>query len=499
MPSSRRTKLNRVMLGIASTVLVALVSLSYGQWRRYRNANAEAERSRETLVAIDNVLTDLVNAETGQRGFLLTGEDRYLKPYYHSLQELPNDLGALNRLLSASREGKQESGELDALANEKVQQIRRTIDIRRTQGARAALAIILTNEGQRNMDSIRALCLEMRSNENAHEVRASTQGETAVEMTLLITVAGSLVLLFFFAFGLEPFASPDPQAWQRSWYLRYGAAALGVVAITLIRAALTPLMSPISMPFTLYFCAVAFAAWFGGFRPAVLSIVLSLLAGSWFFAAPTGSFLVSGHDDQTAMLMLVVVGFGIALLSRSQRSAVERALRAEVSEREERQRFETTLASIGDAVIATDAAGRITFVNRVAAGLLEWPEEEARGKPLDEVFRIVNEVTRAAVESPVARVLREGQIIGLANHTVLIGKNGTEVPIDDSAAPIRDGKGNIQGTVLVFRDVTERRRTENQLAEQASLLEKAAAQAQAQRQRLGLALTAGTMGVYEEN
>lgn len=195
--------------------------------------------------------------------------------------------------------------------------------------------------------------------------------------------------------------------------------------------------------------------------------------------------------------MIVLVGFGIALLSRSQRAAVDRAQQAQISERNERQRFETTLASIGDAVMATDPEGRVTFVNPVAAALLQWPEAEARGRALDEVFRIVHEVTRMPVESPVARVLREGKVVALANHTVLIARDGTEVPIDDSAAPIWDSEGKIQGTVLVFRDVTERRLTERRITEQARLLEEAAAEARSQRERLGLALTAGKMGVYE--
>lgn len=485
------------MLGIASLTLAVLVGLSYRQWEQYRRANAEAERSREILSALDSVLSDVADAETGQRGFLLTGENRYLDPYNQALQELPDDLATLRKLLVEDHRSTQDFEELNSVAQRKLEELRQTIEVRRTQGAKAALAIVLTDEGKRTMDTIRAICARIQRNENVIQAQASADGEAAAGVALLISVAGSLVLLFLFAFGLEPFASPDPLAWRRSWVLRYGAAILAVTAITLIRAALTPLMGPGGMPFTLYFCAVAFAAWFGGLRPAVLSIVLSLLAGSWFFAAPTESFWVSGHDDQVAMLMIVLVGFGMALLSRSQRNAVERAVRAESSEHEERQRFETTLGSIGDAVIATDAEGRVTFLNQVASALLEWPEAEAQGRPLSEVFRIVNEVTREPVESPVARVLREGQVVGLANHTVLIGRNGTEVPIDDSAAPIRDSEGKIQGTVLVFRNVTERRRTEQRLAEQAVLLEEAAAEARSQRQRLGLALTAGKMGVYE--
>jgi PAS domain S-box-containing protein len=499
---SQRSSQNTLLLGIVSLILIVLVSLSYRQWSEYRSANAEAELNREILISIGAIQSTLVDAETGQRGYLLTGENSYLEPYNQSLQGLPADLAKLSSLLSQSQERsqskqRQDFEELDYLANRKLQELRHTIEVRRTQGAQAALAIVLTQEGKHTMDSIRALCAQMQRNESNSQVRASAEGEAAAGIALLIMAAGSLVLLFFFAFWLQPFANPDPQAWQRPWLLRYGAAILGVVAITLIRAALTPLGGPIAMPFTLYFCSVAFAAWFGGFRPALVSIVLSLLAGSWFFAAPTHSLLVRGHDDQVAMVMIVLVGFGIALLSRSQWNAVEHAMHAEASERAGRQRFETTLASIGDAVIATDAQGRITFLNKVAEALLRWPEPEARGRPLDEVLRIVNETTRAVVESPVARVLREGKIVGLANHTVLIARDGTEVPIDDSAAPIRDGDGNLQGTVLVFRDVTERRHTENRLAEQAILLERAAAEARSQRQRLGLALTAGKMGVYE--
>lgn len=494
---SRVARLDRVTLGAAALVLIVLGGVAYRQWDAYRNANAEVERSRQIVTSLDGILFALVDAETGQRGFLLTGESHYLQPYNLALQEIPKELAALKLLLGGNQRDAKEFSELDSLVKQKQRELRQTIETRSTGGSKAALAIVITGEGKREMDSIRALCYQMEREQNAVQTQAFAQGETAAAITVLIAVAASLGILFFFVFVLEPFASSDPIAWRRPWILRYGAAILGVIAITLTRAALTPVGGPVAMPFTLYFCAVAFAGWYGGFGPTLLSIVLSLLAGSWFFAAPTRSLLVKGHDDQVAMLMIVLVGFGMALLSRSQRSAVERAMQAEDSERAERQRFETTLASIGDAVIATDVEERITFVNKVAAALLQWSETEARGKALHEVLRIVDEFTRSPVDLPSARALREGQVVGLAKRTLLIGRNGTEVPIDDSAAPIQDGDGNIQGTVLVFRDVTERRRTENQLSEQALLLEQAAAEARSQRQRLGLALTAGKMGVYE--
>lgn len=120
----------------------------------------------------------------------------------------------------------------------------------------------------------------------------------------------------------------------------------------------------------------------------------------------------------------------------------------------------STLRSCGDALIVTDESGKVTMLNPVAQGLTGWREDQARGVPLEEVFKIVNEFTRAPVESPVGRVLREGKVVGLANHTVLIARDGTERPIDDSGAPIRDSDGEMIGVVLVFRDVSERKHIE---------------------------------------
>ncbi|MDQ2809649.1 MAG: ATP-binding protein [Chloroflexota bacterium] len=128
-----------------------------------------------------------------------------------------------------------------------------------------------------------------------------------------------------------------------------------------------------------------------------------------------------------------------------------------------RQELAVTLASIGDAVIATDAAGRVRFLNAVAEKLTGWPLAAAVGQPVQQVFHIIHEETRQPVESPVPRVLREGAIVGLANHTALVARDGSTRSIDDSGAPIRDAAGHIQGAVLVFRDVTTRRHAEEAL------------------------------------
>src|SRR5262249_6031438 len=122
--------------------------------------------------------------------------------------------------------------------------------------------------------------------------------------------------------------------------------------------------------------------------------------------------------------------------------------------------FSTALKSVGDAVIATDDRGRVLFMNPVAEALTGWPAREALGKDLTEIFRIVNEETGKPAENPVAKVLTSGHITGLANRTLLVGRGNRATPIDDSAAPILDDLGRTAGVILVFRDVSDKRRAE---------------------------------------
>ena len=149
-------------------------------------------------------------------------------------------------------------------------------------------------------------------------------------------------------------------------------------------------------------------------------------------------------------------------------SAVEIALHKQKADRqlrESRQWFETTLNSIGDGVIATNAEGRVTFMNPVTENLTGWSHKAAMGKPVKEVFHLINEETRCAVENPVERVLREKEVAGLANHTLLITRDGRQIPIADSAAPILGDKGDVIGAVLVFRDQTRERTAQRALEE----------------------------------
>ncbi len=204
--------------------------------------------------------------------------------------------------------------------------------------------------------------------------------------------------------------------------------------------------------FVLFTMSVLLASIYGGFKAGLLATATSALINA-ILLPPAPSMAIANPEDIGRLAVfclsaIVLAGFVGIIGSLQQKLENERG------------RLQVTLSSIGDAVIATDADGRITFLNPVAEAATGWTPKEAAGKPLEEVFRIVNESTRKTVENPVRKVFECGQIVGLANHTVLIRKDGSEIPIDDSAAPIRDVHGEIIGVVMVFRDVTEQRRSE---------------------------------------
>jgi PAS domain S-box-containing protein len=239
------------------------------------------------------------------------------------------------------------------------------------------------------------------------------------------------------------------------------AYALAIAALALavgLRWLLDPLMGD-ALPLVTLFGAVAAAVWVGGLGPAVLVTLLGFLAAEYLFMPPQDSFALHEPAHQVGLAAYLftcafIIGFGHATRVAQARAAAQREL------------LQVTLRSIGDAVVTTDVDGRVRYVNAVAESLTGWTQADAAGEPLDSVFRIVNEETRQPVENPAGRALREGTVVGLANHTVLIHKDGSEHPIDDSAAPIRDELGRVSGCVLIFRDATAQRRLESERAGQ---------------------------------
>jgi len=307
--------------------------------------------THEVLTQLEQVMSTLKDAETGQRGYLLTGERPYLEPYD---QALPRLRGQLDRLRGLTIDNPPQTAhvlKLEQLAAERLAILRQGVDRFQAEPDKSrALALsrqyLLQGEGKRLMDLIRDEVYGMQQLERALLARREEVSRARTRTALVSTVIG---------------------------------LGLGLVLVA-----------------------------------AVITLVVRNLE------------------------------------SRQRTADVLHA---------ERERFRTTLTSIGDAVVVTDAQGRVTLLNPMAQALTGWGGE-ALGEPLETVFRIVNEATRDTVENPVSKVIRLGAIVGLANHTVLIAKDGTEVPIDDSGAPIRDARARIVGVVLVFRDITERRSSE---------------------------------------
>src|SRR5215470_1303166 len=311
--------------------------------------------THEVLGKLEQVLSTLKDAETGQRGFLLTGEATYLEPYEQAAVRLQAQITQLGQLTIDNPTQTAHVLKLEQLANTRMAILRRGIDAFRAERERGrAFAIArraVAEDGKDVMDRI----------------RDEVGGMQEAERSLLK---------------------------RREHISRVNG------------------------------------------RSALVSTIVALVLG------------------------LSLVAMVIWLFARNQ------AMRQRAAEvvHAERERLRTTLTSIGDAVVVTDAHGRVTLMNPVAQRLTGWGDD-AVDHSLEEVFHIVNESTRAAVESPVARVLREGSVVGLANHTVLIARDGSELAIDDSGAPIRDGRGRVVGVVLVFRDIAERRRAERAMQE----------------------------------
>ncbi|MCX6046612.1 MAG: PAS domain S-box protein [Chloroflexi bacterium] len=268
---------------------------------------------------------------------------------------------------------------------------------------------------------------------------------------------------------------------KRSLVQCYGVAMLLVAGAVLLTIYVPALKN--GTPFAFLYAAVTLSTWYGGLRAGLCAIVLSMLSGLIWLLAPGAAWFSLSGAQAIQLGAFLVVATTLCLLIQALHQSRERLYT-------QREALRTTLSSIGDAVIVVDPQEKVSWLNEVAATLIGWPAREALGRTLTEVLPIVNEQTRAPVENPTRRVLAEGRIVGLANHTVLLARDGVERPIEDSAAPIRDEAGAISGVILVFRDVTERKQTE---------VERAQLHAQIQQERARLAgLIASVPGVVWE-
>jgi PAS domain S-box-containing protein len=242
----------------------------------------------------------------------------------------------------------------------------------------------------------------------------------------------------------------------RSTPLRYLLALASFAVILALSFGLQRVL-PFRVDLTfLIIIAMIASAWYLGRGPGLLFAVVFEGMLDYFSTAPITM------RSSVVIFNRLVLFVSLVIFASSRREAEKRL-------REQREWLEVTLDSIGDAVIATDVKGNVIFINPIAQSLTGWPLAEALNQPLHQIFRIINEDTRGAIESPFTTVMREGIVVGLANHSILIAKDGREIPIEDSGAPIRDPNGRMLGVIVVFHDVSERRQGER---ERAQLLER---------------------------
>lgn len=307
----------------------------------------------QDLDAFQSLLTD---AETGQRGYLLTGNRDYLQPYLQADGAIPGRLDSLQPRLDPNTAARLRRATLAKLA-----ELALTIRLYTQASPTAAIDEVKTNRGRADMEEVRGIVDSSIARQNAILRQRDIIQNRLANRTLFVASAGSAVLFVFLCFS---------------------------------------------------------------------------------------SFTIGAMADRRESMIAEL---------RESRAQTEEA----------RHTLEVTLKSIGDAVITTDVENRVLFLNTVAERLTGWPATEAQGKPVQEVFRIVDEATHSPVESPVDKVRRLLAITGLANHTLLVRRDGTEIPIDDSGAPILGADDEFAGVVMVFRDVTERRRAERLMEESA--------------------------------
>jgi PAS domain S-box-containing protein len=348
----------RSVFAIMAAVVICSMAATYWAGLRVVRLRALAASHRDVIVLAERLVSALTDVETGGRGFVITGNERYLEPYEKALPQLQGQIDRLRELNNMAGPIP-ELDPIQELLRTKLEIVGETIALRRTEGFEAAEARVQQGGGKETMDQLRAYISAV-----GHYQEASLQ----ICDSQIVLLCGSINLFFI------------------------------VWAERRIRLA---------------------------------------------------------RNEREAALAEMQAG------------------REEVARQKEL--LAVTLSSIGDCVIVTDAAGRITFMNVVAEDLTGWKLKDADGRLAGEVFRIINEDTSAAVESPVDKVLRHGAVVGLANHTLLIRKDGTEVPIDDSGAPIRGADGAIRGVVLVFRDFSVHKETERTLREAKEAAETASA------------------------
>ncbi|WP_395746138.1 PAS domain S-box protein [Prosthecobacter sp.] len=449
---------HKIQAGFTAALLFLLLTGITAWWSEQRNMQLYGlvNRTHEVIEQLDDTLLNVLNAETGNRGFAISGDEAFLRPYDAGIAALKDSLARATRLTEDNPAQQQRLAVLQPLIQEKIRLAGEVVQVRRSGDVAGALQRIEAGTGRKLMDQIRSLISEMHAEESRLLLVRTTQAQSLSRRTMAIVAFGGVLSLAMI--GLASLVI------RRDLEKRRQAEAERDRFFTL----------PLDM-----LCIASADGYFKHVNPAFTQ---TLGWGTEEMRRKPYIELVHPDDRQATLHEIgrqltegaTVVGFenrcqhkdgswrtlswksvpaAGGLLFATARDVTEQKMAAEVLRARE-EKLAVTLNSIGDAVLATDAQRRITRLNPIAEQLTGWTLAEAQGRSVEEVFHIINETTRKPAVIPVDEVLATGEIHGLANHTVLVARDGTERPIADSAAPIRDLAGCIIGVVLVFRDVT---------------------------------------------
>ena len=433
-----------------------------------RESHASAARTNEVILTIKNIRSALVDAETGQRGYLLTGRKNYLLPYDMARADVAAQIKTFLALVAANPEQTQSGLALQELADEKLVELKRTIQLFDENGRDAALAIVLQDQGNKWMAEIRALGDTIVERENAL-LQLKLRTADAAFLRTVFVLLGAFALYGLFIFPSYLFIRRELR--QRRVIERelYSSEA----RIRAITDNLPALIVYVDSDQRYRFCNQHVDKVFGVGPERLIGATVREVSGPAIYAEIEGHIreVMRGNSVSFDGSLLArgktlhhhtnyipdrgedgkVRGFYAISFDVTERKTAEDALF------QAQERAEVTLSSIGDAVITTDADGNITYLNPIAELMTGWNDVSARGMPLEDVFRIINVHTREQVSNPLAQAMREDRIVELAADSLLVTKTGTEIAIEDSAAPIRDRARNVIGGVLVFHDVSEMR------------------------------------------
>ena len=460
----------QIAFGSAIVALLLVGSISYRGIRMSAQSEHWVRHTHEVLENLIELDSAIDRVESNARGFVLTGQDSYLEDYHAGLEDTTRAEHALRDLTADNPAQQQRIAVLERLLTQKIQFGDKVIALRQTDGLEAADQVIREGSGERIMKQLQSAIGGMRSYELELLVIRNADANRNLGLTTTILLLGTFLGVVV-ALAAGWIAQRDQIARQRAEDAhREGEERFSSLANHIAQLAwMTDENGSVCWYNQRWFEYTGTTleqstglGWKEFIHPDHVPRVLEKI-GQCLNSGELweDTFPLRGHDGKYRLFLsrAVPVRDADGKIRRwfgtntdiSERQTIEEELFAE------KERAQVTLNSIGDAVICTDLPGNISFINRVAEIMTGWSAEEAMGRPMADVLRILDADTRYAIPNPMAAAVAENRILTLPLNCLLAQKDGNEIPIEDSVSPIHDREGKVTGAVIVFRDVSEAR------------------------------------------